>query len=1325
MLVFLGFIQIVVKNISFFLEIKMAHEIHLKNKKYRQWVKAGLGLGYLKEGLAPFCDDIGRQQHNYIINQIQQTKTPQPNVPCGVCQITTLQPDHVRVSKGICPLKQDKCNCCFPNNKKPCPNNVCGAIYDSIIQNHASIPPAPFWKNSDVQQWSTDLWSISKCFINAPGYKDKPSAVDTDCTGLLHVIINNTYFHSHIGCNITGPNNLFSKVRQYRNEIFHSSNMELEESKANCYIDDMIAVLQDGKELVHRQDAQQAVVKLQDLKKKNFIITTEGFEDILREIKDEMSKVLKSTENSATKDEYDDLKKKLIELETKMSDEQKGKLENEKELAELKKTITDLKKKLLELETKMSKVNDENLENAELKKKLGVLETLVSEQKEEMANIKTETSSGQSQAEYDQAKLGCRTQLIEHYRSDVLKVSAIPLQPDEENYNFSDVYIRPTITNKIEKNRGESEENEIQSMSEIFTKNGDPQKFIYVVGDAGSGKSSFCKYLINCWCMAHSDGHNDDDEFDGVKEMKKFDFMFYISLRHNIKIRSVKEMLEMRYDKIKNLSKILENDSEKIIILLDGLDEWSFDSETRNEFQAGLPERDFTKKYTIVTTSRPWKIHSLRVSNREIHQLLKLKGFDETHEKEMIEKTITALNESLDPSVCEKELGIPSVVGLKQVPIMLQQLICLWCDGKLDKTSRCAIYTGMLELYFTWNINKTLCNNTECMESSQNVELPQYLTDVEICRLNSNLIYGVSRLAYQTLFNYPKDKSLTFDKSVFDDLKISHEVRENCLKLGILTEEKCPSLSVSKPKSSLFSFIHKSMQEFLAAVNIGINFKIRISLSDSTQTENVDLQSQCIQFVNEAFQKCSTVNDILEQSNVVIMLCGLEPRLATHVSKYIYDTVSKDSRVQEYRRTINRKWDMNHCCITDIQKLMFESMEELNATCSIGSNTVIYIGDIAMDSRNQYCDIVCTGIDQKQIAPDSVLSIYVDDIYTENVKFTKYLPMFHHLEKIAIIYETELQRFLRTQSDSTPRNKQMIDEVDNFVSETIKVNTLTLKSLMLEGTNYTDKQCYPVYKNAVSYLPSMINLVAISMSFITISHDDTATFCNFLERTSHLEQIHLENFECVCIKQHDVNLSKHQKLQYLDLCKTVSVIDADTTSLEIFIFDKLKISNYDKIFDIIRKSNKLKKLVLQGDYSNESQLYHTNITKRLVTVLPLLHNLSKLDLYWCRFTDNIIQLPLEMKSLKRIRLSNVIMSLTTWQKFVDSLPMFPHTVDVFVGQGYITGDGEEFDVDRSIWILQELNGGKGRDAEQYVKDKDELFHVKDDDFWFEFSTKKG
>jgi hypothetical protein len=41
--------------------------------------------------------------------------------------------------------------------------------------------------------------------------------------------------------------------------------MELKESEANSYIDDMIGVLQDGKELLQRSDAQMAVKKLQDV----------------------------------------------------------------------------------------------------------------------------------------------------------------------------------------------------------------------------------------------------------------------------------------------------------------------------------------------------------------------------------------------------------------------------------------------------------------------------------------------------------------------------------------------------------------------------------------------------------------------------------------------------------------------------------------------------------------------------------------------------------------------------------------------------------------------------------------------------------------------------------------------------------------------------------------------------------------------------------------------------------------------------------------------------------------------------------------------------
>ncbi|XP_060556706.1 uncharacterized protein LOC132717290 [Ruditapes philippinarum] len=249
----------------------MAHQLQLEKEKYRQWVKAGLGLGYLKEGLAQFCNDIADQQHKDILQNIRSRQSLPSNVTCGSCQVETLKPDHTSEKnngKKVCPLGQIKCSCCF-KGKIACPNNICGAIYDYIVENQASPPPAPNWKITDAQQWSTDPWSICKCFINAPGYEQKQSAGETDCTGLLILMINNQYFHSHIECNVIKTDNLFSKVHQYRNNIFHSSSMELEESEANSYIDDMIAVLKDGKELFQQSDAQIAVKKLQDVSVNN------------------------------------------------------------------------------------------------------------------------------------------------------------------------------------------------------------------------------------------------------------------------------------------------------------------------------------------------------------------------------------------------------------------------------------------------------------------------------------------------------------------------------------------------------------------------------------------------------------------------------------------------------------------------------------------------------------------------------------------------------------------------------------------------------------------------------------------------------------------------------------------------------------------------------------------------------------------------------------------------------------------------------------------------------------------------------------------------
>jgi soluble cytochrome b562 len=58
----------------------------------------------------------------------------------------------------------------------------------------------------------------------------------------------------------------------------------------------------------------------------DFIITNDGIEEVLRQIKEEMKKVLKSTKNAATKEDYDELKNKLSDLETQVAQEKEVQL---------------------------------------------------------------------------------------------------------------------------------------------------------------------------------------------------------------------------------------------------------------------------------------------------------------------------------------------------------------------------------------------------------------------------------------------------------------------------------------------------------------------------------------------------------------------------------------------------------------------------------------------------------------------------------------------------------------------------------------------------------------------------------------------------------------------------------------------------------------------------------------------------------------------------------------------------------------------------------------------------------------------------------------
>ncbi|XP_060592398.1 uncharacterized protein CXorf38 homolog [Ruditapes philippinarum] len=239
----------------------MDHQSEIDKRKYRNWVRGGLAYKYLKQGLEGFADDVVKKEHNRILAAVIHT----PGNNCNHCCLRNLQPLHTckrdHTGKKTCPYGLLYCNC-LHGKKQRCPTNICDGIMEEILKSHGSLPPQPYWRNTDIQKWCTEPWEVAKCYINAPGYSDKTKAADIDIYGLLHVFINNTSLYSHLACSMTGSSNIFTKVRGRRNSIFHSPTMEMEDTELTECVDDIIAILEDTTELKMRKDAQQAVTNL-------------------------------------------------------------------------------------------------------------------------------------------------------------------------------------------------------------------------------------------------------------------------------------------------------------------------------------------------------------------------------------------------------------------------------------------------------------------------------------------------------------------------------------------------------------------------------------------------------------------------------------------------------------------------------------------------------------------------------------------------------------------------------------------------------------------------------------------------------------------------------------------------------------------------------------------------------------------------------------------------------------------------------------------------------------------------------------------------------
>ena len=409
-----------------------------------------------------------------------------------------------------------------------------------------------------------------------------------------------------------------------------------------------------------------------------------------------------------------------------------------------------------------------------------------------------------------------------------------PWDPND-TVHIDEVYTRLSWCREDKHPRG-IQQVELSDYSEIFSPHNNAiPKRILVKGQGGIGKSTFVQKLAVDWAR-------------GEKEaLKKFDLLLVIKLRDVGGIRNFKEMLvasgivqSEECAQVESFVQYINEHQDRVLILFDGYDE--YDRELARDVTSDV-HKIITGKMLIgcyvVVTTRQSRVDEVK---KFMQTQCKVNGFTQEDIETFVSKYVG--RDEIRPFL--DYLNKQTIMDMAEIPLLLLFLCLLWKERKAEPlpTSRTQLYQEFVQ-----------CILDHCYAKVS----PDNLKNVEEC---SETLCKIGKVAFEALLQ---------DSLVFDSAQLPSEVlNDEVVRLGFLSTSK-----VQHRRSKVMtSFLHKSMQEFLAA------WYIAKEVIPSGNTEWLS----CIDFAS-----VGVLYDFL------VFVCGLSTECAVSIFRHLETIGNKES----------------------------------------------------------------------------------------------------------------------------------------------------------------------------------------------------------------------------------------------------------------------------------------------------------------------------------------------------------------------------------------------------------------------------------------------